>query len=132
MSPLLVFFDLESTGLDVDEDEIVQIAAVANTEESEEFSVFVVPSVAISQGASNVHGITTCETRQGRQLARRGRILPSTDMETGLKFDFPLLMSVCVRYVQHFYEVWSANGRQLLAADTLPWSGPGWQTMDSE
>ena len=96
MSPLLVFFDLESTGLDVDEDEIVQIAAVANTEESEEFSVFVVPSVAISQGASNVHGITTCETRQGRQLARRGRILPSTDMETGLKVVTPMYPALLV------------------------------------
>ena len=85
MSPLLVFFDLESTGLNVDEDEIVQIAAVANTAESEEFSVFVVPYVAISQGASNVHGIT----RQGSQLVRRGRILPSTDMETGLKVSCP-------------------------------------------
>ena len=59
---LLVFFDLESGGLDVDEDEIVQIAAVANTRESEELSVFVLPSVAIDEGASNVHGIT----RQGR------------------------------------------------------------------
>ena len=86
MSPLLVFFDLESTGLNVDEDEIVQIAAVANTRESEELSVFVLPSVAIDEGASNVHGIT----RQGRQLVRGGRILPSTDMETGLKVVTPL------------------------------------------
>ena len=83
--PLLVFFDLESTGLNVDEDEIVQIAAVANTQESEEFSVFVLPSVAIDEGASKVHGIT----RQGRQLVRGGRILPSTDMETGLKVVTP-------------------------------------------
>ena len=81
MSPLLVFFDLETTGLDVSQDEPVQIAAVANTEESEEFSVFVVPSVAITEGASNVNGIT----RDGNRLVRGGRVLPSTDMKSGLK-----------------------------------------------
>ena len=81
MSPLLVFFDLETTGLDVSQDEPVQIAAVANTEESEEFSVFVVPSVTITEGASNVNGIT----RDGNRLVRGGRVLPSTDMKSGLK-----------------------------------------------
>ena len=92
MPPLLVFFDLETTGRDVDKDEIVQIAARANTDEREEFavaytdepeefSVFVLPSVEITRGASNVHGIT----RNGNTLSRSGRILPAMSMNTGLK-----------------------------------------------
>ena len=81
MPPLLVFFDLETTGLDVNKDEIVQIAALANTDEPEEFSVFVLPSVEITRGASNVHGIT----RHGNTLVRSGRVLPAMSMNTGLK-----------------------------------------------
>ena len=92
MIPLLVFFDLETTGLDVEEDEIVQIAALANTPESEEFSVFVLPNVEISEGASNVNGMTI----QYGQLVRNGRVLRSTDMRSALKvvlklFNFNLL-----------------------------------------
>ena len=59
----------------------MQIAAVANTDESEEFSVFVLPVLPITEGASNVHGIT----RNGNALVRSGIILPSTDMKVGLK-----------------------------------------------
>ena len=86
MAPLLVFFDLETTGLDVEEDEIVQIAALANTAESEEFSVFVLPNVEISEGASNVNGMTV----QHGQLVRNGRVLRSTDMRSALKVVFKL------------------------------------------
>ena len=56
--PLLVFFDLETTGLNLEEDEIVQIAALANTPQSEQFSVFILPNVEMTEGASNVNGIT--------------------------------------------------------------------------
>ena len=59
----------------------MQIAAVANTDESEEFSVFVLPVLPITEGASNVHGIT----RNGNTLSRSGRILPAMSMNTGLK-----------------------------------------------
>ena len=81
MIPLLVFFDLETTGLDVEEDEIVQIAALANAPESEEFSEFVLPNVEISKGASNVNGMTI----QHGQLVRNGRVLRSTDILSALK-----------------------------------------------
>ena len=81
MIPLLVFFDLETTGLNVEEDEIVQIAALANTAESEEFSVFILPSMEISEGASNVNGMTV----QHGQLVRNGRVLSSTDILSALK-----------------------------------------------
>ena len=95
MDPLLVFFDLETTGLNLEEDEIVQIAALANTDESEEFSVFVLPSVEISEGASNVNGMTI----QYGQLVRNGRVLRSTDIRSALKvvfklFNFNLLWAI--------------------------------------
>ena len=86
MAPLLVFFDLETTGLNTEEDEIVQIAALANTAKSEEFSVFVLPNVEISEGASNVNGMTV----QHGQLVRNGRVLRSTDMRSALKVVFKL------------------------------------------
>ena len=85
-SPLLVFFDLETTGLNLEEDEIVQIAALANTDQLEEFSVFVLPSVEMTEGASNVNGITI----QNGDLVRNGRVLPSTDMKSGLKVVYHL------------------------------------------
>ena len=87
MIPLLVFFDLETTGLNTEEDEIVQIAALANTAESEEFSVFVLPNVEISEGASNVNGMTV----QYGQLVRNGRVLRSTDIRSALKVILKLL-----------------------------------------
>ena len=85
-SPLLVFFDLETTGLNLEEDEIVQIAALANTPQSEQFSVFVLPNVEMTEGASNVNGITI----QNGHLVRNGRVLPSTDMKSGLKVVYHL------------------------------------------
>ena len=96
MAPLLVFFDLETTGLDVEEDEIVQIAALANTDESEEFSAFVLPNVEISEGASSVNGMTI----QHGELVRNGRVLRSTDILPALEVILKLL---------HFQSnVWSA------------------------
>ena len=92
MAPLLVFFDLETTGLNTDEDEIVQIAALANTDESEEFSAFVLPNVEISKGASNVNGMTI----QHGELVRKGRVLPSTDV------------IVALEVVNHLFKVKSA------------------------
>ena len=95
MAPLLVFFDLETTGLNTKEDEIVQIAALA-WPGSEEFSVFVLPNVEISEGASNVNGMTI----QYGQLVRNGRVLRSTDIRSALKVILKLL---------HFQSiVWSA------------------------
>ena len=94
MYPLLVFFDLETTGLNLEEDEIVQIAALANTAQSEEFSVFVLPNVEMSEGASNVNGITI----QNGELVRNGRVLPSTDMKSGLKVVYHFIIIPYLQY----------------------------------
>ena len=81
MDATVVMFDLETTGLDTDEAEILQLAALAATEEQEEFSMFTLPNVPIEAGASGVHGIT----RSGDQLVREGRVLPSTSLERGIQ-----------------------------------------------
>ena len=47
MDALVVVFDLETTGLNVDEAEILQLAAIAVTEEQEMFSVFTKPNIPI-------------------------------------------------------------------------------------
>ena len=52
-------FDLETTGLDVRSNEIVQIAiVVANSRRGAKFSALVLPEGPIDPGASNVHGFT--------------------------------------------------------------------------
>ena len=94
MYPLLVFFDLETTGLNLEEDEIVQIAALANTDQSEEFSVFVLPNVEMTEGASNVNGITI----ENGELVRNGRVLPSTDMKSGLKVVYHFIIIPYLQY----------------------------------
>lgn len=55
-----VFFDLETTGLDVSKDRIVQIAVVRInlSNEREEKKVLVNPTIPIPKEASDVHGIT--------------------------------------------------------------------------
>ena len=77
MDALVVVFDLETTGLNVDEAEILQLAAIAVTEEQEMFSVFTLPNIPIEAGASNVHGIT----RSGSHLVKEGQVIPSTGLE---------------------------------------------------
>jgi len=57
----LCFFDLESTGLNVIRDRIIQIAIIkffAKDREPEELSMLVNPGIPISEEAMRVHGIT--------------------------------------------------------------------------
>ncbi len=62
----LVFFDIESTGLNVVRDRIVQIALIkyfADGKEAEELEMLVNPTIPISQEAMDVHGITPDKLR---------------------------------------------------------------------
>ncbi|XP_029959443.1 uncharacterized protein plex9.1 [Salarias fasciatus] len=52
---VLVFFDLETTGLDTTKCEIIQVAAV---HEERVFSVYILPSQPIDEGATKVTGFT--------------------------------------------------------------------------
>jgi len=57
----LCFFDIESTGLNVVRDRIVQIAIIKypkNGGEPEELEMLINPGIPISEEAMNVHGIT--------------------------------------------------------------------------
>ena len=57
----LCFFDIESTGLNVVRDKIVQIAIIKypkNGGEAEELDMMINPGIPISEEAMNVHGIT--------------------------------------------------------------------------
>ena len=87
MDAVVVVFDLETTGLNVDEAEILQLAAIAVTEEQEMFSVFTKPNIPIEAGASNVNGITMA----GNQLVREGQVIPSTGLAIGIQVKRPIL-----------------------------------------
>ena len=57
----LIFFDIESTGLNVIRDRIVQIAMVkyfADGSDPEELVMLINPGIPISEEAMSVHGIT--------------------------------------------------------------------------
>jgi len=62
----LVFFDIESTGLNVIRDRIVQIALIkyfADGREAAELEMLINPTIPISQEAMDVHGITPDKLR---------------------------------------------------------------------
>lgn len=61
LSKDIVFFDIESTGLNVIRDRIVQIALIkyfADGREPQELEMLINPGIPISQEAMDVHGIT--------------------------------------------------------------------------
>ena len=61
LNKAIVFFDIESTGLNVIRDRIVQIALIKflpNKEEPEELEMLLNPSIPISEESIAIHGIT--------------------------------------------------------------------------
>ena len=61
----IVFFDLETTGVSITKDRIVQIGAIKVFPNGlqEEKNVVVNPTIPIPKGASAVHGITDDEVK---------------------------------------------------------------------
>ncbi|ANH79142.1 putative quorum-sensing-regulated virulence factor [Candidatus Chlamydia sanziniae] len=55
---LLVFYDTETTGTQIDKDRIIEIAAY-NGSTGESFVTYVNPDIPIPEEASKIHGITT-------------------------------------------------------------------------
>jgi len=102
----LIFFDIESTGLNVIRDRIVQIAMVkyfANGMEPEELVMLINPGIPISEEAMGVHGITPkmlANKPTFQQVAQRiFDFVGKSDLAgyNSNRFDVPLLMEEFAR-----------------------------------
>ncbi|MEL6925329.1 MAG: 3'-5' exonuclease [Bacteroidota bacterium] len=102
----LIFFDIESTGLNVIRDRIVQIAMVkyfANGNEPEELVMLINPGIPISAEAMAVHGITPKDLANKptfQQVADRlFEFVGNADLAgyNSNRFDVPLLMEEFAR-----------------------------------
>lgn len=86
MSPKLVYFDLETTGLDHLNKhrnvEIVSIGAVTDDDEDEEFVVHMLPEGDISTGATRVHGFVK---RKGKLYFNGKRVKDAVTQKEGLE-----------------------------------------------
>ena len=105
----VVYIDLETTGLDIEKSNIVEIAAV--TMEGECFSTVVLPPNNLLDAPPAVHGIQQTELDEGPTfsvaLSRFTSFLAHVKMRTrrellvvahnGFNFDFPLLISEALR-----------------------------------
>ncbi|MEO1515790.1 MAG: 3'-5' exonuclease [Bacteroidota bacterium] len=102
----LCFFDIESTGLNVIRDRIVQIAIIkyfANGNEPEELSMLINPGIPISEEAMRVHGILPKDLANKPTFAQVARKLYDFIGNSDLcgynsnRFDVPILMEEFAR-----------------------------------
>lgn len=102
----LVFFDIESTGLNVIRDRIVQIALIkffADGREALEKEMLINPGIPISQEAMDVHGITPDKLRNKPGFAEVAQDLHDFIGDADLcgynsdRFDVPMLMEEFAR-----------------------------------
>ncbi len=107
----LVFFDIESTGLNVMKDRILQIALIKYPKGSsvpEEFSTLINPGIPISEEAYAVHGISNEMVRNKptfSQLADKiFQFIGNADLSgyNSDRFDIPMLMEEFARCGMHF------------------------------
>lgn len=97
----IVFFDIESTGLNVIKDRILQIALIKYTkdkDEPEELFMLINPSVPISEEAFAVHGISNDMIRNKPTFAQVGKQIYDFIGHADLggynsdRFDIPMIM----------------------------------------
>ncbi|TNE66989.1 MAG: 3'-5' exonuclease [Bacteroidetes bacterium] len=107
----IIFFDLETTGLNVIRDRIVQIAMVKlfrNGSDPAEFNTLVNPGIPISEEAMSVHGITPKDLANKptfRQLADKiWEFIGDSDLAgyNSNRFDVPMLMEEFARVGMEF------------------------------
>ncbi len=107
----LVFFDLETTGLNVIRDRIVQIALVKvhkNGTDTTEFSTLVNPGIPISEESMAIHGITPVDLRNKPtfpQVAQKiWDFIGNADLAgyNSNRFDVPMLMEEFARVGMEF------------------------------
>jgi DNA polymerase-3 subunit epsilon len=97
----IVFFDIESTGLNVIRDRIVQIALIKYSKDGtkpQELEMLINPGIPISKEAMEVHGITPDMVRNKPTFEQVGRqifdFIGSADLAgyNSDRFDVPMLM----------------------------------------
>ena len=97
----LVFFDIESTGLNILRDRIIQIACIKltkNNPEPEELSLLINPGIPISEEAMAVHGITPQDVANKPSFQQVAQELYDFigDADLGgynaIRFDIPMLI----------------------------------------
>ncbi len=101
----LVFFDLETTGLDIAKDRIVEIAILKIHPNGEEFSYrqLVNPTIPISSRASKIHGYTNQDLKDKptfSEIAHEvANFIQGCDLAgyNSIKFDIPLLAEEFIR-----------------------------------
>ncbi len=107
----IIFFDLETTGLNVVRDRIVQIALIKlfkNGQEPAEFSTLVNPGIPISEESMAIHGITPKDLANKptfRQLAQKiWDFIGDSDLAgyNSNRFDVPMLMEEFSRVGMEF------------------------------
>jgi DNA polymerase III subunit epsilon len=107
----MVFFDLETTGLNVIRDRIVQIALVKihkNGTDSSEFTTLINPGIPISEESMAVHGITPADLRNKptfQQVADKiWDFIGNADLAgyNSNRFDVPMLMEEFARVGMEF------------------------------
>lgn len=102
----IVFFDIESTGLNVIRDRIVQIALIKyspNIEDPEELEMLINPGIPISKEAMEVHGITPADVANKPTFLQVAHKLEAFIGQSDLagynsnRFDIPMLMEEFAR-----------------------------------
>src|SRR4051794_24967185 len=96
----LVFFDLETTGVDVAKDRIVEISATKLFPDGTKTELYhlINPGMPIPEGASNIHGITDDKVADKPTFSQLASELAPyfTNSDLGgfnlKRFDVPLLM----------------------------------------
>lgn len=101
----LVFFDLETTGLNISKDRIIEISLLKIMEDGSEISKtwLVNPEIPISEEAFTIHGISNEDVKNSPTFAEIGAeillFLQNCDIAgyNSNKFDLPLLMEEFLR-----------------------------------
>lgn len=106
----IVFFDLETTGLNVGQDRIVEISMhrVQVDGEEDTKTMRINPEIPISPEATSIHGISNADIEHERTFKQVASeiigFIGSSDLGgfNLLKFDVPMLVEECLRVEQDF------------------------------
>lgn len=117
---VLIFYDTETTGTQIDKDRVIEIAAY-NSSTKESFVTYVNPEIPVPEESSKIHGITTAMVSSAptfpeayhnfKQFCGSASILVAHNNDN---FDLPLFQKECQRY--------SLEPLNLRTIDSLKWA----------